>query len=155
MVLLAFCFSSLTSAPEHTFPWISKPCAFSESQPHPSLIAPGKGAQEVINFTASCEITCFSGPWKPGAGNIACMLVTAQLFHLLVLFLQIEGRTALSDCHKQRYASNCFLDLTSDPEKNNCLRLTQTHNLTEFLVKQNSSYWVKRPNETLPLTRSE
>lgn len=135
VVLLAFHFSPLTSAPKHTFPWISKRRAFSESQPHPSLAAPGKGAQEIINFTASCKITCFSGPWKAGAGSIACMLVTAQIFHLLLLFLQMEGKTALSDCHEQRYASNCFLDLSSDPEKNNCLRLTQTHNFTEFFGK--------------------
>ena len=155
MVLLAFRFSSLTSASKHTFPWISKPHAFSESQPHPSLSAPGKGAQEIINFTVSCKITCFSRPWKAGAGNIECVLVTAQSFHLLLLFLQMEGRTTLSDCHEQRYASNCFLGLASDPEKYNCLRLTQNHNFTEFLVRWNSSYLVKMPNETLPLTRSE
>lgn len=155
MALLAFHFSSLTSAAKHAFLWISEPRAFSESQPHPSLTAPGKGAQEIINFTASCKITCFSGPLKAGAGNIVWMLVTAEIFHLLLLFLQMEGKTALSDCHEQRYASNCFLDLASDPEKNNCLRLTQTRNFTELLVKWNSSYWVKMPHATLPLTRSE
>lgn len=39
-------------------------------------------------------------------------------------------------------------------KKNNCLRLTQNH-ITELLVKWNRTYWVKVPNETLPLTRGE
>lgn len=83
----AFCFSLLTSAPERMLLWISKPRTFSESQLHPSCTAPGKGAEEIINFTTSCKITCFSGPWKAGAGNVAYVLVMAQIFCLLLLFL--------------------------------------------------------------------
>lgn len=135
--------------------WISKPRTISESHPHLSFTAPGKKAQEIINFTTSCKITCFSWPWKAGAGNTVCVLVTAWIFCLLLLLLQMEGKIALSDCHKQRYASNCFLGLASDPEKNNCLRLTWNQNFAEFLVKWNRLYWVKMSDETLALIRGE